>query len=172
MRLAADWGSQGVTGNCLAPGWFRIRQNEIIYKNAAWMEYLTDRLPVKRPRGRPTISMEQSFFSHPSPAVMSQDRHFSWMAVFRPALPKVDCDQAHWDKRASGHTAEIHCSCSPSLCFHLPVAVDLRSKRTRLIVASGFTLKLGTAVANIHLTGDRLLIYHLMAFEICSRFQT
>ena len=52
MSLADDWGSHGVTVNCLAPGWFRTRQNEVMYENAAWVEYLTDRIPVKRP-GRP-----------------------------------------------------------------------------------------------------------------------
>jgi gluconate 5-dehydrogenase len=52
MSLADDWGKYGITVNCLAPGWFRTRQNEVMYKNAAWVEYLTDRIPVKRP-GRP-----------------------------------------------------------------------------------------------------------------------
>ena len=52
MSLADDWGSYGVTVNCLAPGWFQTRQNEVMYKNAAWVDYLTDRIPVKRP-GRP-----------------------------------------------------------------------------------------------------------------------
>jgi NAD(P)-dependent dehydrogenase (short-subunit alcohol dehydrogenase family) len=49
MSLADDWGSYGVTVNCLAPGWFRTRQNEILYENAAWVEYLCDRIPLKRP---------------------------------------------------------------------------------------------------------------------------
>jgi NAD(P)-dependent dehydrogenase (short-subunit alcohol dehydrogenase family) len=52
MSLADDWGRNGITVNCLAPGWFRTRQNEVMYENAAWLEYLTDRIPVKRP-GRP-----------------------------------------------------------------------------------------------------------------------
>jgi len=52
MSLADDWGKYGVTVNCLAPGWFRTQQNEILYQNAAWMDYLTDRIPLKRP-GRP-----------------------------------------------------------------------------------------------------------------------
>ncbi len=49
MSLADDWGKYGITVNCLAPGWFRTRQNEIMYQNAAWVAYLTDRIPVKRP---------------------------------------------------------------------------------------------------------------------------
>src|ERR1700756_5415811 len=52
MSLADDWGSKGVTVNCLAPGWFRTKQNQVLYENAAWVEYITDRIPVKRP-GRP-----------------------------------------------------------------------------------------------------------------------
>jgi gluconate 5-dehydrogenase len=52
MSLADDWGKHGITVNCLAPGWFRTRQNEVMYQNAEWVEYLTDRIPVKRP-GRP-----------------------------------------------------------------------------------------------------------------------
>lgn len=52
MSLADDWGSHGITVNCLAPGWFQTQQNEVMYRNAAWVEYLTDRIPVKRP-GRP-----------------------------------------------------------------------------------------------------------------------
>ncbi len=49
MSLADDWGSHGITVNCLAPGWFKTRQNQALYENAAWVEYITDRIPVKRP---------------------------------------------------------------------------------------------------------------------------
>lgn len=49
MSLADDWGPYGVTVNCLAPGWFRTQQNEVMYQNAEWVAYLTDRIPVKRP---------------------------------------------------------------------------------------------------------------------------
>lgn len=52
MSLADDWGRYGVTVNCLAPGWFKTKQNEVLYQNAPWVEYITDRIPVKRP-GRP-----------------------------------------------------------------------------------------------------------------------
>lgn len=52
MSLADDWGPHGITVNCLAPGWFRTQQNEVLYENAAWVEYLVDRIPLKRP-GRP-----------------------------------------------------------------------------------------------------------------------
>ncbi len=49
MSLADDWGKFGVTVNCLAPGWFRTDQNKVMYENQEWVEYLSDRIPVKRP---------------------------------------------------------------------------------------------------------------------------
>jgi gluconate 5-dehydrogenase len=49
MSLADDWGSRGVTVNCLAPGWFKTEQNRVLYENSAWVEYLCDRIPMKRP---------------------------------------------------------------------------------------------------------------------------
>ena len=52
MSLADDWGRHGVTVNCLAPGWFRTEQNKVMYENHEWVEYLKDRIPLKRP-GQP-----------------------------------------------------------------------------------------------------------------------
>jgi NAD(P)-dependent dehydrogenase (short-subunit alcohol dehydrogenase family) len=49
MSLADDWGKHGVTVNCLAPGWFRTEQNKILYEDRQWVEYLCDRIPLKRP---------------------------------------------------------------------------------------------------------------------------
>ncbi len=49
MSLADDWGKYGITVNCLAPGWFCTDQNRVLYENQDWVEYLTDRIPVKRP---------------------------------------------------------------------------------------------------------------------------
>ena len=49
MSLADDWGRHGVTVNCLAPGWFRTEQNKVLYEDPEWVEYLTDRIPLKRP---------------------------------------------------------------------------------------------------------------------------
>lgn len=53
MSLADDWGIHGITVNCLAPGWFRTEQNKVMYENEEWVEYLKDRIPLKRP-GKPT----------------------------------------------------------------------------------------------------------------------
>jgi gluconate 5-dehydrogenase len=52
MSLADDWGPYGITVNCLAPGWFKTKQTEVLYQNQQWVDYLTDRIPLKRP-GRP-----------------------------------------------------------------------------------------------------------------------
>jgi len=49
MSLADDWGKFGITVNCLAPGWFRTEQNKVLYQNKEWVDYLSDRIPVKRP---------------------------------------------------------------------------------------------------------------------------
>ncbi len=49
MSLADDWGKYGITVNCLAPGWFCTDQNRVLYENKEWVEYLTDRIPIKRP---------------------------------------------------------------------------------------------------------------------------
>jgi NAD(P)-dependent dehydrogenase (short-subunit alcohol dehydrogenase family) len=52
MSLADDWGKYGITVNCLAPGWFRTDQNKVMYEDKEWVEYLSDRIPMKRP-GKP-----------------------------------------------------------------------------------------------------------------------
>jgi len=53
MSLADDWGPHGITVNCLAPGWFKTAQNAVMYENAEWVNYLCDRIPLKRP-GQPS----------------------------------------------------------------------------------------------------------------------
>lgn len=49
MSLADDWGKYGITVNCLAPGWFKTAQNAVLYENKEWVDYLVDRIPMKRP---------------------------------------------------------------------------------------------------------------------------
>lgn len=49
MSLADDWGPHGITVNCLAPGWFKTAQNAVMYEDEAWVSYLSDRIPLKRP---------------------------------------------------------------------------------------------------------------------------
>jgi len=53
MSLADDWGPHGITVNCLAPGWFKTDQNNVMYEDPEWVAYLVDRIPVRRP-GRPS----------------------------------------------------------------------------------------------------------------------
>lgn len=52
MSLADDWGVHGITVNCLAPGWFETEQTAVLYENKEWVEYICDRIPLKRP-GKP-----------------------------------------------------------------------------------------------------------------------
>jgi gluconate 5-dehydrogenase len=49
MSLADDWGKYGITVNCLAPGWFKTAQNQVLYDSKDWVDYLIDRIPLKRP---------------------------------------------------------------------------------------------------------------------------
>jgi NAD(P)-dependent dehydrogenase (short-subunit alcohol dehydrogenase family) len=48
MSLADDWGPHGITVNCLAPGWFKTKQNSVLYDDQTWVDYLTDRIPLRR----------------------------------------------------------------------------------------------------------------------------
>jgi gluconate 5-dehydrogenase len=48
MSLADDWGRYGITVNCLAPGWFKTEQTQVLYENKEWVDYLIDRIPLKR----------------------------------------------------------------------------------------------------------------------------
>jgi len=49
MTLADDWGKYGATVNCLAPGWFHTEQTNALYQDPGWVEYLCERIPLKRP---------------------------------------------------------------------------------------------------------------------------
>jgi len=49
MSLADDWGPYGITVNTLAPGWFKTEQNKVMYEDADWVAYLSERIPLLRP---------------------------------------------------------------------------------------------------------------------------
>ena len=63
MSLADDWGKHGITVNCLAPGWFRTDQNKILYEDQEWVEYLSDRIPLKRPGALPDLDAAVVFLA-------------------------------------------------------------------------------------------------------------
>jgi NAD(P)-dependent dehydrogenase (short-subunit alcohol dehydrogenase family) len=52
MSLAHEFGKDGITVNCLAPGWFKTAQNKVMYEDEAWVAYLRERIPADRP-GQP-----------------------------------------------------------------------------------------------------------------------
>ena len=52
MSLADDWGPNGITVNVLAPGWFKTAQSAVLYEDREWVDYLVDRIPLRRP-GQP-----------------------------------------------------------------------------------------------------------------------
>jgi len=52
MSLADDWGPYGITVNVLAPGWFKTAQSAVLYEDREWVDYLVDRIPIRRP-GQP-----------------------------------------------------------------------------------------------------------------------
>jgi NAD(P)-dependent dehydrogenase (short-subunit alcohol dehydrogenase family) len=63
MSLADDWGRHGITVNCLAPGWFPTEQNRVLYENKEWVEYLCDRIPLKRPGQPPDLDAAVVFLA-------------------------------------------------------------------------------------------------------------
>jgi gluconate 5-dehydrogenase len=66
MSLADDWGRYGVTVNCLAPGWFRTDQNQVLFQDPEWVEYLCDRIPLKRTGDPPDLDGAVVFLSSES----------------------------------------------------------------------------------------------------------
>lgn len=48
MSLADDWGKHGITVNSLAPGFFHTEQNKVLFEDKEWVDYLCERIPVKR----------------------------------------------------------------------------------------------------------------------------
>ena len=48
MSLAHDWGKNGVTVNCLAPGWFKTEQNAKLFEDEDWVNYIEEKIPLGR----------------------------------------------------------------------------------------------------------------------------
>jgi NAD(P)-dependent dehydrogenase (short-subunit alcohol dehydrogenase family) len=51
MSLADAFGPDGITVNCLAPGWFRTAQNDVLYRDEEWVSSIVARTPLRRPGG-------------------------------------------------------------------------------------------------------------------------
>lgn len=71
MSLADDWGPHGVTVNCLAPGWFKTKQNAVMYEDEGWVDYLSDRIPLKRPGSPGDLHGAVVFLSSEASAYMT-----------------------------------------------------------------------------------------------------
>jgi NAD(P)-dependent dehydrogenase (short-subunit alcohol dehydrogenase family) len=71
MSLAADWGPQGITVNCLAPGWFKTSQNAVMYENADWVKYLSDKIPLRRPGAMEDLTGALLFLSSDASAYVT-----------------------------------------------------------------------------------------------------
>jgi NAD(P)-dependent dehydrogenase (short-subunit alcohol dehydrogenase family) len=83
MCLADEWGADGITVNCLAPGWFQTDQTAVLYENKEWLAYLCDRLPLKR---LGTVDeLDGALLSWPrTRAPTSRARPCWWMAGWPP----------------------------------------------------------------------------------------
>jgi len=46
--LAAEWGPHGITVNVLAPGWFKTEQTRALYNDETWVDYICERIPLRR----------------------------------------------------------------------------------------------------------------------------
>lgn len=46
--LAAEWGPYGINVNVLAPGWFETEQTKVLYEDKEWVDYIIERIPLRR----------------------------------------------------------------------------------------------------------------------------
>jgi gluconate 5-dehydrogenase len=46
--LAAEWGPKGIRVNAMAPGYFRTAMTDVFYQNPAWVQKMTESVPLGR----------------------------------------------------------------------------------------------------------------------------
>jgi len=46
--LAAEWGTSGIRVNAIAPGYFRTAMTDAFYENQAWVDRMTEQMPLRR----------------------------------------------------------------------------------------------------------------------------
>lgn len=46
--LAAEWGPKGIRVNAIAPGYFRTEMTSVFYENKAWVDRMTEQVPLRR----------------------------------------------------------------------------------------------------------------------------
>ncbi len=46
--LAAEWGVKGIRVNAIAPGYFRTEMTDVFYENTAWVDRMTEQMPLRR----------------------------------------------------------------------------------------------------------------------------
>lgn len=85
MSLADDWGKFGITVNCLAPGWFRTAQNQVLYETKSGLTISPTAFLLSVPAS-PKISTPPLSFLLPNPADISPVRLSLWMVAF-PQVP-------------------------------------------------------------------------------------
>jgi len=85
MSLADDWGIHCVTVNCLAPGWFKTAQNAVMYEDQEWVQYLCDRILLKRPDQPPDLEGAIVFLASDASAYIVSGKRGACERQFRRA---------------------------------------------------------------------------------------
>ena len=116
MSLADDWGPHGITVNCLAPGWFKTKQNAVLYEDAEWVDYLKDRIPLKRPgqgrgsRRRRRLPRVRRQRLHHRPAPAGRRRHLDRRHARAAARSEPALDPAYQGQVSQSATNGVRSS--------------------------------------------------------------
>lgn len=69
--LAAEWGVKGIRVNAIAPGYFRTGMTDVFYENTAWVERMTERVPLRRLGALDDLVGAAIFLSGPASAYIT-----------------------------------------------------------------------------------------------------